>query len=348
MRKKILSTIFVLMLVLSLWADGNSIGSQRRYSYSNRVPSPFRSASYYGEFFDLFTNPAALPLIEDNQGSFMLSMNLSDNLPFSSFSNPVGYINEQIDEMTLSFVGRNIALTANIGTSFANKRIDRDRAFFDIYSNMDIEIDWGFSFPYVSFGLSIEGGNSLIRSDKPIDDVFDAIANALFSPFDRNSGSERFSLGAGVLIYFDNFSIGLNIEDILTLNERNEISSTWRRIGQTSDLSFSAKGDKFTKNGDLQFLLPRVSLSFSEFLDDKYTFSVKGDLTLQFLPDANVSLGVGYREYNHSLFSFDSNNGIFDAYIKGSFNSMSITLGASFDCDSWSNIAPVIGFSYTV
>lgn len=316
------------------------------YSFANRSSSPLRSVSYYGDFMDFFTNPASLPLIEDNQGSFMCSVNYSDYLPFSSFSSPTGYMNNTLADISLSFVGRSVALTANIGSSFINKTISDGLAYFDIYSNIDIEIDWGFALPYFSFGVSISGGNSLVRTNKAVANPFDAIANSLFSPFESNVGSERFSLGAGLLIYFDYFSIGLNIHDILTLNDENAISADWRTIGESSTLSFAAFGSKFNKNGDLSFILPRASISFSDFLDQRYTFSIKGDLAFQFLPESSLDVAIGYREINHTFFGFDGDNGFLDLYLSGEFYSMSLTIGVTFDCRTFSSISPVVGFKY--
>lgn len=338
----------LLIIVLSIVALSSVFSTEDGaiYSFANRFSSPLRSVSYFGNFMDFFTNPATLPLVEDNQGSFMCSINYSDYLPFSSFSTPTGYMNNTLADISLSFVGRNVALTANIGSSFINKTIKDDLAYFDIYSNIDIEIDWGFALPYFSFGVSIGGGNSLVRTNKRVSNPIDAVANSLFSPFERSAGSERFSLGAGMLLYFDYFSIGLNIHDILTLNDENSISADWETIGKSSTVSFAAFGPKFNKNGDLAFILPRVSLSFSDFLDQRYTFSIKGDLSFQFLPDSSLDIAVGYREVNHKFFGFNGNNGFLDVYLSGEFLSMNLTLGVTFDCKTFSTFSPVVGFSY--
>ena len=317
--------------------------SSKMHSFNDRLVSPLRSVSYHGDFLDFLSNPAALPLRDDNQGSFAFRINGSDDIPFANFSKKTGYINNRIDEISVSFAGRNIAFTANLGTSFERKS---EPAHFDIFSNVDIEIDWGFAFPYVSVGMSIKGGNSLIRNDKPIDSVFDAISNALFSPFERYQGRERFSLGGGLLVYFDNFSIGLNIEKILALDSSSEMISNWETVGKSTAFSFAANGDKFTKDGDLHFLLPRASISFSEFSGFRYTFSVKGDVTLQFLPDCNMAIGLGYREKDHGIFSFKTDNGNLDFFIKGQFWDFSVTFGASFDTKTFSSISPFVGFSY--
>ena len=341
MKKGLKLICIFLILDVSLFAANIS-----NYSFSNRAASPFRSVSYYGDFYDFFVNPATLPLVEDNQGSFMFNANYSDIFPFDAYSEPISYIQNQLDEMSVSFVGKSIALTANLGTNFTNKVIKDGISYFDIYSNADIEIDWAYAFPYFAFGVSMKGGNSLVRNDKPISSSIDAVANAWFSPFDRSSGSERFSVGSGLLFYFDNFAIGLNIDKIVTLNESNSISADWRTIGQSSNISFSANGNRFTKNGNLTFILPKASLSFSDFLDYRYTISLKGDLSFQFLPECDLSLGLGYREYNHSLFAFDGNNGLFDIYLQGNMWATSITIGVTFDCSTWRTVSPAIGFSF--
>lgn len=341
MKRKLLA-ILMLMISLSLYATMTKIDS-----FHDRIISPFSSVAYYGDFSDLYSNPAALPLADKDQGLFLIRYRSYDSIPFSSFSDRIGYINDRLGEIELTFAGNNIALSANIGTEFTNRRLADDATYFDLYSNVDIEIDWGFAFPYVALGMSIKGGNSMARYDKGLKNLFDVVSNEFFSPFERISGSERFSLGAGLLVYFDNFSIGFDLDKILSLDTNGDIISTWSLIGENTYFSFAAEGNKFNKDGDLIFLLPRASVSFSNFQDFKYIFSVKGDLTFQILPDCNVSLGVGYREHDHSILSFDSSNGNIDIFLRGRFWSISAMLGISLNTSSYNTISPYVGVSYT-
>ena len=342
MKKSLLFVIISIFVSLELFADSSS----RIYSFNDRLVSPLKSVAYHGEFLDFLSNPAALPLINKDEESFVVMLNGADDIPFSNLSEKVGYLNSRVDELSISFAGNNVAFTTNLGTSFTNRKINDDQVYFDINSNIDIEIDLGLAFHYLSVGMSIKGGNSMIRHEKPISDVFDIVSNALFSPFENNPNSERFSLGAGLLLYLNNFSLGLNIDDILFLDDNSELSASWETVAKSTDIAFAANGNKFTKNGDLQFLLPRVSVSYSSFVDKEYTFSIKGDIAFQFLPDCNLDIGVGYREADHSFLSFKSENGNLDVYMKAKIWSFSVTLGTSFDTESFSYIAPFIGFAY--
>jgi len=343
MMKRLLLFVFSIVLVFSLYAKDTLYSSNSNTSKA-QLASPFKSVAYHGDFLDFLSNPASLALMDSDQGSFMLRLFSSDNIPISNFSKKTGYMNDMVNELSVAFAGKNIAFVANVGTSFERK--SQDLAIFDIFSNIDIEVDWAFSFPYVSLGMSIKGGNSLVRYERPINNVFDAISNAWFSPFESSSGKERFSLGSGLVVYFDYFSFGLNIDGILSLDERSELVASWSNIARNSSISFASNGSRFTKDGDLFFILPRVSISFSNFDGTGYTFSAKTDFTFQFLPDCNLSLGVGYMEVSHSFFSFNKDNGNLDVFLKGRFWDFSLAIGLGCGVGSFDNIAPFVGFSY--
>ena len=62
----------------------------------NPLDSPLSSVSYSGRFSDVFSNPAALPLIETETGPFAFSLSGADSLDSSLFgSDPMPLLQNQ-------------------------------------------------------------------------------------------------------------------------------------------------------------------------------------------------------------------------------------------------------------
>lgn len=331
----------VLFLSISLFAVDVS-------SFDNSGLSSISNPAYYGRFKDLFANPAALALSEEG-GNIRTSLSISEDYDISAFSEAVGYIQNQVSNVDISLYNKNIAMTVKIGTSYTDRVFQSTGEFphFDIYSNIDLELTVAYAFPYISVGGYLKGGNSMARMDKEISGFVSSIANSYLSPFERITDSERFSVGLGILSYFENYSFGVLLDDVFTISD-GEVKADFTSIYEGLSLSFAAYMNKFTETGDLRLFRPRASLFYGDFNSDTSsgTFMLSGDIELQLLPDKSITLGVGYLEKDHKVLRFNRKNGELGLYLRGEFATWEVSLGASIDTGTFNRLKPQISASY--
>ncbi len=332
-KKRLLLSALVLSIASSLFA-------LNIYSLDNIALSPFVSASYYGSFYDALYNPAALPLKRDD-GTLLVSYTGSDDVIADKASINMKYFQNHADKLVLAFLGRNISLTGQFGSDF--RIIDGNK--YDIYNTIDAQIDWAYALPYFSFGMRLKGGNSMIRSSKEIDNLADAYANALFSPFENDLGSSRFSLSAGALLYFKFGALGAYVDKIMSLDD-GAVSINMDNVLESSVLSLYLGLSRINKEGELNLVRPRLSLSYSSLKEDSLVFDIKADVAFQPLPTHSLALGVGYRESEHRMFSFKRENGLLSIYIKAEFDSFSVLAGSTFNADNFKHFTPVLALTY--
>ena len=316
-------------------------------SMDNPIDGPFGSVSYSGRFSDVFSNPAALPLMETDPGPFAITLGFSDSYKASDFpSERLPMFQDQDWTLGLSFLADHIALSAFFGTDF--DRHPGTDPVFDIHSSLRLELDMAYALPFFSFGVRISGGNSMIRSSKTIDNISGIFANAWFSPFDRESGSEFFDVGLGAILTFGPFSGGAYVGRLITLRNDN-IYVGWDEIAESSTVSISLGAGRFLSSGDLRFFRPRASFSVTGLADDSTrTIEAEAEVCFQFLPDSSFSIAASYLEQQHSFFHFNPDNAFVNIFLRGEGAGITGTVGVSFKATDWTVFAPSIGFSYVI
>ena len=162
----------------------------------NAIDSPLQSAAYSGRFYDIFSNPAALPLMEVQPGMIAVRTNIRDSFTPSDFGYGFSGVQDQMWTVDATFISKYISLTAYYGLEY--DRLYRENPIYDVYSSLKVELNAAYAVPYFSFGIRISGGNQMVRRDKDINNFGDYITNGWFTPFERDTGSEFFNLGLGV------------------------------------------------------------------------------------------------------------------------------------------------------
>ena len=314
-------------------------------SDENPLDSPLSSVSYSGRFSDVFANPAALRLMETEPGPFALSLSWSDSLDARLFgSDPMPLLQTQKWNIQASFIARYVALTAFFGNEF--DRLRPDETAYDIHSSLRIEVDMAYSIPHLSVGLRVSGGNKMIRQNRVIGSFGDIFSNAWFSPYERESGSEAFDVGAGAIVSFGPVSGGVYVGRIITLRDE-DIYLGWDVLAASTTLSLSLGAGRFTNTGDLRFFRPRCSISMTGLVDDETrSVEAEAEITFQFLPESSATLAVSYLEKSHSLFRFNPDNAYVSIFLRGEGAGFSGIFGLTFEATDFASFAPSIGFSY--
>ena len=309
MRRLAAIAIAILMLIpLSAAVDD-------RYA----MDSPYQSVAYSGRFYDMFANPAALPMMEVEPGLIAITVTGSDSWRASDLgSGRMSFMQDQLWSIDATFISKYIALTASFGSEF--DRLSASDPRYDIYSSLKIELNAAYAFPHFSIGARVSGGNQMVRRDKTIDNFTDIFRNAWFSPFDRDPGSEFFDLGVGAILEFSPFSAGVYVGKLLTLRNSN-IYLGWDTLAESTTISMALEGGRFTKAGD-------------------------GDITFQFLPDADFTIAISYLELHHDWFHFNADNGYVSIVLRGGADGFYGTLGVVFRATDFTSFSPTISFSY--
>ena len=311
----------------------------------NPLDSPLSSVAYTGRFSDMFANPAALSLMETSTGPFAFSASWADDLDASLFGHDsMPLLQNQHWNLQASFIARYVALTAFFGTDF--ERAESDEPAYDIHSSLRIEVDMAYSIPHFSIGMRLSGGNKMIRRNRIVDSLSDIFANAWFSPFERESGSESFDVGVGAIGYIGPLSVGIYVGEFLTLRDDN-LYFGWDAMAESTTVAISLGPSRFTDEGDLRFFRPRCSLSMTGLVDeDTRSVEIEGELTFQLLPESSVTFAASYLEESHMLFAFRPENAFVSFFLRGEGSGFSGSIGLSFKATDFSVFAPSLVFSY--
>ena len=212
MKRKVSFILMVCLILASVFG-----ASEESAALNALTSSALRSPSYSGSIEDVFVNPATLPLLRD-QKLFKVSVATSESYNTSLFgSTPSPFLQNLNTEIQGTVTSGSLAVSAKFSNRLRDRRITEDgRGIFDVYTGVDIELDLGYRIGNnFSFGFRLGGGNSLSRQGKEIKGPVGVIENALFSPYEKVSGSERFSSTVGILVFNDNLSFGMTTKSII-------------------------------------------------------------------------------------------------------------------------------------
>lgn len=351
MIRKLVIFLMVLLTLSPLFSREDDGMSSLSFGFEDLLVSPLYSPSYSGRFIDSILNPANLSKRSDS-GIFYFTTTFSDLLSRDVFSSgeKLPYIQNFKSEMTFSFISKYFSATILTNTYFRNREMRGDYLESDIFNTLMLQLDASYSFPYVSIGVRIKGGNRLIREDRRLDDFFQAVGNAYFSPFEVMPHSEFFSLGGYLSFEYSFFSASFAIEDIVTLRFPDNMSSPSIYVGSDAvldsmEISFALTYPKFNSRGELNFLRPRASYTIYGNPAGAYEMYIVGALEFQLLPTMSLSVAAGYMEYDHSFFRFNEDRGTMMFAIEFLDRFYSLRLGFNVDTSSFSRFAPSFSFS---
>ncbi|MGN1163305.1 MAG: hypothetical protein ACI4S4_00725 [Candidatus Ornithospirochaeta sp.] len=340
MKRKILALVAFMIFSLSV-----SASSREGASLNALWASALRSPSYRGSIEDIFVNPASLPLMRNNN-TFKVSVGSSEAYDTSLFGKEkAAYIQNFRNEIQGTVVSGAMALTAKFSSVLTERRLNQNqKPIFDIYTGIDIEIDLGYGIgDNFAFGFNLGGGNSMIREGKKVSSYIDVVQNALFSPYEKVMGSERFTSAVGVLVYSDNLSLGLTTSSIIASDAEGNTNFLQRILGNTT-VSFSYNGNMYSKEGDLNMVVPRAGASIAGMgLGEERSITLSGDVSLQLLKNTYVDGGIKY------LYSVDEEgiSNIITISVLGVLDDFSLGVNLSWNLKGVQNFLPSIVFTYS-
>lgn len=331
MKKFISAVLFLVFSAAMLAADPGSVVMPGRYS---------SFAAMAGRYVDSFANPAALPFIKESDGSLMLSLNYSDdqNLFLYEKNEKLSFFNTSDSSLTLSFGGRNVQLTAALGFDLENRNYDEKNGnlTFDMLYKMHFQLDAAYNIGPVSGGVRLQGGSALVRDERRIDSTWDIFTNFFFSEFENKSGSEYFSIGAGLMWHEEYFTLGLYVDKLISTSG-GEVNVGWKQIGDTMNIGLSVYMPRFNSRGDLHVVRPYLMLQAGDVSSDHcYTF-IGGELCFQLLPDVNLSIGTSLTSYRNAEVSFSSvTNRVHDYSLELEISSFAVSFKAAVPVEYYS------------
>lgn len=335
--KRILVFLLLVLISFNLFAFSSRIGDLNARLYSTDS-----SPSFFGSINDIYYNAASLPLIEDGK-MVQLSLSFGEKYNPSIFGEKSPYIQNGESEVHAVVVAGPLALSLKFSSLSTDRTLYSDIPHFNMLSSVDLELDLGFSFlKYFSVGLSLSGGNSVIRRDKKITNPLEWVQNAYFSSYENTTGYDRFNTSFGFIVHNDNFSLSLHINDLTDLTDN--FYSSFMNILSNSSVSLSYRGNKYTKKGDLVLFLPRVSLSFSGLGErNDRVFMAQCDVTFQALKDTKLNFGVKYTR----LMKENNDENIISFSLSGFLGKHSLEINFAYAFQSKESIIPSLVYSFS-
>lgn len=333
---------FFIILMIPLFLSAASSGS-RDTSLSALSYSALSGASLYGSFRDIFINPASLPLLKGDR-DYQVSYAPSEKYDTSLWGNEtLSYMQNLSSELQGTVVSGPVALSAKISSALDNRNLREDGfVYYDIYSTFDIELAIAYSFlNHISVGARLGGGNSVGRIQKKMSGIIDAMGNAWFSPYEKVPGSEHYNASIGSLLYWDNISFAFVIDDILS-----ETTSYFEHIVANTTFSLAFKWNEYNKEGELNNLVPRISISATGIglSSNDRSVSLQTDLTLQLLKDVLIDAGF---KYSYVVFADNTNSREYTFTLLGTYSDFSLLFNFAFLDNVKENFRPSVVFTYS-
>lgn len=272
--------------------------------------SAWSDVSSYGHIEDIMTNPASIIRREKRSTGFMVSFDYSDTFEDGIFSDVDGfsYANEPNNDISATFVGGNLAFTANMGISLDDKYTSSDGStYYDFNNTTTFSFDMAWDFDKFALGAAISGGNLATRLNRKVEQPYDLIGNALFAEYEPESGMEDFQLGIGGMYNDGPYSAGILFSRLLYL-EDDELTSSDNELLNNLSFGASLNSSKFTSHGDLRLVRPRLFVEFGNVASDEATFTLGLTTLFQFLPGNELSITAAYIRLS------DGDDNYFDSY----------------------------------
>ncbi len=337
-----IKALFIILLI-PLFLSASTRDGSGDTSLSALSRSALSSASYYGSFCDIFINAASLPLLRGDR-DYQVSYAPSEKYDTSLLGNEtLSYMQNLSSELQGTVVSGPVALSAKVSSRLDNRNLKDDGfVYYDIYSTFDIELALAYSFVnHISLGARLGGGNSVARMQKKMTGIVDAVGNAWFSPYERVTGSEHYNANIGSLFYWDNISFAIVLDDIL-----GETTSYFEHLVSNTTFSLAVKGNEYNREGELNYLVPRLSVSFKGigFSSVDRSISFQTDLTLQLLKDVLIDTGF---KYSYVVFADNTNSREYTFTLLGTYSDFSLLFNFAFLDNIKNGFRPSIVFTYS-
>ena len=252
------------------------------------------NVSFYSDIFNVYSNPASIAFREDLKNRFLVGYTYSDTINRTILNQPLSLVQSLDSHLNLSFGGSGMLFSAAFGYVTSDRRVVQNGVSYDFISSNNIQLDWGQRIKNFAFGVRIKGGSSSIRDNKVITDYLGIVQNFLLAEYTNLENSNYFSMGLGLQYHVSLFSFGLYTDSLLTLDQSKDLSVSFNNILDTLTFGASVRRDKYTSLGELSFYRPRFGISFKNMFSQRINFETTAELTLQFLPNRNISFVLSY------------------------------------------------------
>lgn len=264
------------------------------------LPSRSMSVARAGRIEDVFSNPAALPFRSSADGSFLVGLCYADEADPEIYRNDekLSFFQSSEIDLSLSFGGRHAMFSLAVGYDLDDRKAEP--LTYDMYFKMHFQLDLGYAAGPFSAGARLQGGSSLVRTDRRVESAWDYAANFFFSQFYENSGSEYFQLGLGAMWHDDWFTVGL-YSDRVVAAEGGNISFSLDSITDSLSLGLTLNFPRFTSEGELYLLRPSLVLQAGNLTSSSDSYLLAElDFCFQLLPDTNLTVSTGIISFRNA------------------------------------------------
>lgn len=249
-----------------------------------------------------FYNPALLYASIREKGFFSLSGSYNDSIRPANFRNNVQnpLMENPFTHLSISFSGRNVALTLQNQVSLNERNTLSDVTRFRGRNHTLLQLDWATGRSFFAFGLNVKA--LAVSERNPIDIRHDRIladfaVETSLGVFETVESEAFISVGFGLLLDYDWFKMGIASDTFAFAKGSDPLQISADEILKTLDWGFSFSSPTYDSNNLLHLFKVQAALDFVDLgSEEKRELRTGFDLKLQLLPTWSVSLKNGYRE----------------------------------------------------
>ncbi len=254
------------------------------------------NVSFYSSMTDVYSNPASIPFRTDLKNRFTAALDYSDSIDQKIAREKLGLVQNIDSYLNVGFGGQNLIFSGAFGFLTEDRKLTDGKLTYDFVTSNNIQIDWGWRYLEFGAGFRIRGGSQLIRENREVDSLIGIMQNFLLADYTNRENSNYFSLGVGVQYHPGTFSLGAYTDGLLVLDKSKDLAVSMDTILETLSIGVSWRGERFSDDGELILLRPRLSLGVRNMTSASSSLQIGAELMLQLLPHSDITFGVMYHD----------------------------------------------------
>ncbi len=294
MKKKLIVFLILSFIIFPLYSNSNSIISTKTLGMGKAGIADL----------DSFYNPANLNNRDDNSPVVVGNFSIKSDIDVSLISTYFGFFQYPNLSLGTTVYSQNLGLSLNLDNFIEDRNINNNILNYTAYNRFTLQLDWGYEYKDLEFGMSISGGSISKRSnfDLRLNYLFvsDYFVNIFFSNYSSISDSNFFSLTLS-LSYELNENLRLAyLSDVdVDINSTDNVFFSYLKA---SSLAINYKSNKYSTNNQLNTFVYKYSIDLVNIGDSSSReLRMGGEIKIQIGNDNTIAFRAGYHELKPTI-----------------------------------------------
>lgn len=305
MRKKIILVVILFMVFMPLYSNSTIISSKTLGMGKSGIAD-----------IDSYYNPANLNYRDENSPTVVGLFSISSDIDVSLLTDNFGFFQYPNLSMGVTIYSQNLGLTVNLDNYLENRVNTGSTLSYDAYNRFTLQLDWGYEYNEIDFGLRLKGGSISKRSnfDLRLNYLFvpDYFVNIFFSNYSAVADSDFFSFALAFC-----YDVNSNLRFSYLSDVDVDISSTedvFFSFLKGSSFAITLKSNEYSETNQLNNFVYKGSLDIVYIGDNaNRELRIGGEIKLHLKNDNTVAFRAGYYESKSTiadLFMLDLSEGV--------------------------------------